>query len=234
LAEEARIESALQEVFSAILKSYGTAKLKRQALDFDDLEEEALKLLKEHPLVTRHYRRLWRAYLVDEFQDVSEKQDLLISALLETGEEGLIPCGRHLAVVGDEKQSIYSFRGAEPGIFEKFQERIEKSGGLTVTLSKNFRSPPRILRWVNTHFREIFPHYPPLEAHGEDSAEVSLEVLLPPMEEEGKKLKAEGRRQMEAKRVAERIAAMLKEGQRPSEIFLLFRTLSSVSLYQKA
>src|SRR4030095_1249676 len=223
LAEEARIESALQEVFSAILKSYGTAKLKRQSLDFDDLEEEAFKLLKGHPLVTRHYRKLWRAYLIDEFQDVSEKQDLLISALLEIGEDGKIPDDRHLAVVGDEKQSIYSFRGAEPGIFEKFQNHIEGSGGLTVTLSRNFRSPPLILRRVNTHSKEIFPHYPALEAHGEDPADASLEVLLPPPEEEGKNLRAEERRKMEAKRLAERVAELLKEGERLREIFLLLR-----------
>jgi len=232
--QEIKIETALNETFAAVLSDYENSKRRRRALDFDDLEEEALKLLRDHPLITRHYRKLWKAYLIDEFQDVSEKQDALISALLEIGEDGLIPRGRHLAVVGDEKQSIYSFRGAEPMIFEKFQERIERSGGTTVTLARNFRSPPLILRWVNAHFAFVFENYPPLEAAGEDPPDASLEVLRPPLLGEGEKIKAEGRRLREAEALSERVAGLLREGHHPGEIFFLFRNMTYAPLYLKA
>ncbi|MFO1520054.1 MAG: UvrD-helicase domain-containing protein [bacterium] len=228
-AEEAPLAQALQEVFRCVLQRYEALKRQEGSLDFDDLEEEAHSLLSRNPHVMRHYRKLWKAFLVDEFQDTSETQDRLLSLLIDCGEKE-----RHLAVVGDEKQSIYSFRGAEPHIFEKYQKKITESGGLTCTLSKNFRSPPLLLQWVNALFQDVFPHYPPLVTDAENSPDVSLEILSSPVLGEGEKLSAEERRGLEAAAFASRAAVLIEEGVKAREIFALFRSLSSVSIYLKA
>jgi ATP-dependent exoDNAse (exonuclease V) beta subunit len=232
----------LSAVFRRVLQDYRSSKTSRQTLDFNDLEEEALKLLSDFPNVARHYRKLWKAFLIDEFQDTNERQDLLISRLLEgddhVGENGPSTLhDRHLAIVGDAKQSIYSFRGAEPRIFEKYRQKIEASGGLTVTLSENFRSPPSLLRWVNALFAPVFQNDAPLTTKNEDPPFPVIEVVAPPRSsgaEEKKKWSADERRSHEAQALAERTAQMLKEGTGPGEIFVLFRSMSQVSIYLKA
>ena len=247
--EEKQIWISLRQIFSQVLGRYEGLKRVRQALDFDDLEEEALKLLQQFPLVVRHYRKLWKAYLIDEFQDTNESQDRLISMLLEVGatHASPLPKDRHLAIVGDEKQSIYAFRGAEPHIFEKLQGIIEKNGGATVTLSQNFRSPPLILGWVNSLFSQVFPNYPALITDREDPPSASLEVLSssllelsesepsdPSDRHKKKRPSAEQRRNLEASLIADRVARWLQEGVKAQDIFLLFRSLSSVAIYLKA
>jgi ATP-dependent helicase/nuclease subunit A len=244
--DETQLWQALQDVFQTTLKSYESFKKTREALDFNDLEEEAIHLLSTHQNVVRHYRQLWKAFLIDEFQDTSERQDRLISLLLEIENSGiqeskfknpspLTPhpsrfLARHLAIVGDEKQSIYSFRGAEPHIFEKFEKKIIESGGRTVQLTHNFRSPPSILAWVNSLFAPLFHSYSPLEATQKEVWKKGIEVLAHRKE----KLPAQERRTLEANLLAHRVAKLIEQGVNPHKIFLLFRALTPAPIYLKA
>lgn len=227
---EQKLREAWQKIFSDCIADYESKKLEKQALDFNDLEERAIGLLKRHPWVVRHYQSQWKAFLVDEFQDTSERQDLLLSHLLGLESQEKIPSSLHLAIVGDPKQSIYGFRGAKAHIFEKFQQIIEASGGISVSLDENYRSPQGILDFVNKVFGGIFPAYSALQ--GIFDAPQALEILK--SNDETLKWKAEEKRLAEAELFAQRIAELLQEGHKASEIFMLFRASAPMPLYLKA
>jgi ATP-dependent helicase/nuclease subunit A len=116
-------------------------KRKRQlgALDYDDLEEGAVRLLEEHPDVRRRLENQFDQVLMDEFQDTNGRQARLL--------ELLRPPDRFYAV-GDINQSIYGFRHAEPGVFRGYRDGIARDGKRLVELVENFRSRPEILRAV--------------------------------------------------------------------------------------
>ena len=101
-----------------------------RVLGFADMELHALRAL-EHEHVRAHYRERWKALLVDEFQDTNPVQARLLGRLIE---------GARVTVVGDEKQSIYGFRGADVAVFRRFRDRIVAGGGEEVVLTRTFRA----------------------------------------------------------------------------------------------
>lgn len=229
--EEQKLREAWQFLFTEILEDYEIRKHEKEALDFNDLEEKAIALLQKHPWVIRHYQNQWKAFLVDEFQDTSERQDILLSQLLGIQAQTNLPKNMHLAIVGDPKQSIYGFRGAKAGIFEKYQNLIEASGGITVHLDENYRSPQNILHFVNKIFEDIFPAYSPLQGIIDDPN--SLEIL--DKKDQDPKIKADDKRNQEAEMFAQRIVRLVREeGYKASDIFLLFRAAAPMPIYLKA
>jgi ATP-dependent exoDNAse (exonuclease V) beta subunit len=130
----------------------------RNQCDFVEVAQGAVRALgdAEGPtdlMLALDYRI--RHILVDEFQDTSHAQHELLTRLTEGWEAG---DGRTLFVVGDPMQSIYRFRQAEVGLF--LDARRAGLGAVPLeplTLSANFRSQPRIVRWVNDAFRRILP-----------------------------------------------------------------------------
>ncbi len=105
---------------------------------FDDLEHETLLLLRrlEKPLLEL------KAILVDEFQDLSPAQWEIVQRLIQRD-------ASRLFLVGDPKQSIYGFRGAEVKLFRHGIETVRKAGGDTVELTYNFRSGPGVVQYLN-------------------------------------------------------------------------------------
>jgi DNA helicase-2/ATP-dependent DNA helicase PcrA len=111
-------------------------RLKRaQALDFDDLLLEAVRLFDEAPDVLRKYQERWRYLHVDEYQDTNRAQYLWVKAL--AAKYG------NLAVVGDDDQSIYSWRGADLRNILDFERDWPKAA--VVKLERNYRSTQLIL-----------------------------------------------------------------------------------------
>jgi DNA helicase-2/ATP-dependent DNA helicase PcrA len=106
-----------------------------QAMDFDDLLFQTLSLWDTHPEVLGHYRQRWVHVLVDEFQDTNRIQYRLVRALAARH--------RNLCVVGDDDQSIYSWRGADLGNILGFEEDFPDV--TLVRLEQNYRSTQRIL-----------------------------------------------------------------------------------------
>ncbi|MGH2467851.1 MAG: ATP-dependent helicase, partial [Candidatus Limnocylindrales bacterium] len=104
-------------------------------LDFDDLLNEAVRLFEQAPDVLRHYQDRWRYLHVDEYQDTNRAQYLWVRAL----------AARHhnLAVVGDDDQSIYSWRGADLRNILDFER--DEPGATVVKLEQNYRSTQLIL-----------------------------------------------------------------------------------------
>jgi len=226
---ENKLKNAFQEVFLQILERYESKKKEKEVLDFNDLEEKSIELLQKYRWVSQHYQKQWKAYLIDEFQDTSVRQDLLLSLLLPQS-DGKLKADPHLAIVGDPKQSIYGFRGAKSHIFEKYQQLIEASGGMTVELNENYRSPSTVLQFVNALFTPAFSHYSPLLGFRE--MEQSLEILK--SNEKIKELKSDDKRKQEAQALALHIAHLLKEGTKTQDIFLLFRSSTAMPIYLKA
>jgi DNA helicase-2/ATP-dependent DNA helicase PcrA len=109
------------------------------AMDFDDLLLNAVRLFREHPDVLELYRERFTHILIDEFQDTNAVQNAL--AVLLAGEH------RNIVVVGDSDQSVYRFRGADITNILEFEEAFPDA--TTVTLEQNFRSTQNILDTAN-------------------------------------------------------------------------------------
>jgi ATP-dependent helicase/nuclease subunit A len=156
-------EAGLQllEVMQPIAAAYAARKRELACLDFDDLLTYAHTLLTRpgHERLRRQVAGRIRLLLFDEFQDTDPLQVELVKALCD----GDVAGGK-LFFVGDFKQSIYRFRRADPQVFRALSQEIPKAGRLPLT--KNFRSQPAILDFVNVLFgEEMGEGYEPLVPH---------------------------------------------------------------------
>ncbi len=121
-------------------QTYQTRLKENNALDFDDIIYQTVRLLQNFPEVREYYRRKFRYVLVDEYQDTNHLQYLLTSLL--TGPEG------NLCVVGDDDQSIYRFRGATIENILSFESQYP--GARTIRMEQNYRSTQAILNAANS------------------------------------------------------------------------------------
>ncbi|MCA9808360.1 MAG: UvrD-helicase domain-containing protein, partial [Cyanobacteria bacterium HKST-UBA06] len=116
-------------------------------MDFNDLINEVIVLLETCPAVRKHLQEKFEAIIVDEFQDTNGAQLRLLELLLNPDRPGL-------TVVGDDKQSIYGFRFAQPENLALITGYAERQCGVSVVdvaLSINYRSDPAILSAVNRY-----------------------------------------------------------------------------------
>src|SRR5215210_1383359 len=118
---------------------YERKKKATNSMDFDDLLEKTLRMLKEHDEVADFYRRKFQFILVDEYQDTNKIQADLIDTLASEH--------RNVMVVGDDAQSIYSWRGANFKNILAFPQRYRDTQVFKIEL--NYRSVPEILRVAN-------------------------------------------------------------------------------------
>jgi len=139
---------AVLKLLREIDRRLDAEKQRLSVLDFDDLQLRALRLL-DHPEVLARVSERYRYFLVDEFQDTNGLQRDLMSKL------GLVR-GTNLFIVGDRKQSIYGFRGADVDVFTEMTEAIENAGGLKQPLHLNFRSQKPLIDSLNFLFAKIF------------------------------------------------------------------------------
>jgi ATP-dependent exoDNAse (exonuclease V) beta subunit len=131
----------LVELLEEFDRAYRLAKQQAGGLDFADLEEATVRLLRGDTALRERVRAQFDQVLMDEYQDTNGMQARLV--------ELVRPPGRFF-VVGDINQSIYGFRHAEPDVFRAYRETVEAGGGRLVDLPDNFRSRPDILRMVET------------------------------------------------------------------------------------
>jgi len=128
-----------EEVVAKIYKKYEHTLKENNALDFDDLIMLTIKLFKENPQVLYFYQTKFKHILVDEYQDVNRMQYEFVKLLTEKT--------RKFTLVGDDDQSIYSFRGASSEFIDKIYEDFEDLK--VIKLEKNYRSPQEILDIAN-------------------------------------------------------------------------------------
>ncbi|MGK5087526.1 ATP-dependent DNA helicase [Bdellovibrionota bacterium FG-2] len=146
----------LNKVFAFVLARYEQKKMRQGAIDFDDLEKGAQRVL-AHPEIARVFQKRFDLILVDEFQDTNPVQAQIVSRFVKSDFS-------NLCVVGDPKQSIYRFRDADVAVFEEFCAKLPERHSLTW----NFRSRPGIIHFVNELCEQTFRGSP-----------VAFEALVP-------------------------------------------------------
>lgn len=141
---------------------YDRLRSERGELNYQDLLMKGAALLRENPDVRQYFRERYTHLLVDEFQDTDPVQAEVMILLTaddpcQTDWRRCRPVPGSLFVVGDPKQSIYRFRRADIVTYNKVKKIIIDSGGLSLTLSTNFRSSAPVVKWVNSVFEDRFP-----------------------------------------------------------------------------
>ncbi len=124
---------------AAVLALYDQHKRERQLLDYDDLLARWLQLLEQQPDVRSVLAKRFRHILVDEYQDTNAIQGRIVDLLASAY--------RNVCVVGDDSQSIYSFRGASFDNISNFTQRYPDAAEFR--LETNYRSTPEILAVAN-------------------------------------------------------------------------------------
>ena len=127
------------EMMQNLFARYESRKQRRNAVDFEDMLELAILLFQEDPEVTERFRDKYRAFTVDEYQDVNMLQQDLLNAWLGERDD--------LCVVGDDYQAIYSFTGASADYLLEMPGRFENTKVLR--LEENYRSTPEVLEVAN-------------------------------------------------------------------------------------
>jgi len=120
---------------SRIYKTYQSELRRLNAVDFDDLIVLTVRLFQKQPDVLEHYQNIWRYILVDEYQDTSHDQYMLLKLLSKRHE--------NLFCIGDDAQSIYQFRKADIRNILNFQKDYPQAQ--VVLLEQNYRSTKNIL-----------------------------------------------------------------------------------------
>lgn len=132
-------ERANMKYMGLIYQKYVEACFKNGAMDFDDLLLRTNELLTRFPEVLAKYQDRFRYILVDEYQDTNHSQYLIVKALASKFE--------NICVVGDDAQSIYSFRGAN--IYNILNFKKDYPDAVTVSLEQNYRSTQNIVNAAN-------------------------------------------------------------------------------------
>jgi len=138
LVEQDKISK--REQFVTIYKRYNDRCFKASAMDFDDLLLKTNELLNKFPEILSKYQDKFRYIMVDEYQDTNYSQYLIIKSLSDRYE--------NLCVVGDDSQSIYSFRGANIDNILNFKKHYPNCS--TYKLEQNYRSSNNIVQCANS------------------------------------------------------------------------------------
>ncbi len=240
----------LARLHKRVRARFGALKQSRAILDFNDLEEMTAAMLSTHTEVREQYkeRGLLRALMVDEFQDTSPLQSRILEMIAPRSEETF--------VIGDAKQSIYRFRGADVTIFRDARRELARVGGHEVGLLTCFRTHERLVCFVNHIFASVFEiesdydtPYEEMEAVRQsfhESPSVELHVISQDKEAD-EKLDAAGLRELEAALVARRIEEIVSAGEhlvadeqgeaRPpayGDFALLFQASTNFEIYEHA
>ena len=187
------------EVF-ATARRFQQRKAQMHLMDYDDLLAHLKRLLEEHPVIRAELTARFQGVLVDEYQDTNRLQGDLVDLLV--GER------RNLTVVGDDCQSIYSFRGAEFTNIIDFPQRDPGCG--IYPLTRNYRSTPQVLRLANAVIARNTRQFP--KALVSDGAPGPVPQVVPTRDVKG-----------QAAFVTERVLALRAQGQRLESMAVLYR-----------
>ena len=160
LAADADLAALLQQELRGALEMYERLKAKDGALDFVDLLLVARNLVRDNRQVREGFQQRFKRIFVDEFQDTDPLQAEILLLLAaddpnETDWRKARPLPGHLFLVGDPKQSIYRFRGADVAIYREVTRRAPEWGATLVHLTTSFRSVPELQSFVNAAFTSV-------------------------------------------------------------------------------
>ncbi len=159
LADQEHI-GRVYEVLGQYRLKYLQKKRQSGVLTFSDIATTAVDILKRNKPIRTYYKKKYKFVMIDEFQDNNQLQKDLLYLLSERDDllvEGL-PTVKQLSqeklfFVGDEKQSIYLFRGADVSVFKQLDQELAGAGGMNIQLTTNYRSEPTLIDLFN----HVFP-----------------------------------------------------------------------------
>ena len=242
--------STLSTLLESFDRTFTAEKIRRAMLEHSDVERLAYTCLYkngEASEVALAYRDRFDAVYIDEYQDVNELQDAIFLAVSRRDNRFM---------VGDIKQSIYSFRSARPEIFAQMKdsfpplENSEAGEGASLFMSRNYRCNEGIVDFVNDVFAPIFSTLGGAVSYREEDAlkyskisDTEPPYVYPELEIFSKKPSSDDpERDLAApRRVAKKIASLLNGGTlddgspiRPSDIAIIMRKNASVASYASA
>ena len=237
-AEErfAALRKLLPNAFERLSRNYRIALDQRRALDFDDLEAGAEKLLMQADICSKWQQEL-DALLVDEFQDTNARQRRILEAL--AGSFG------RLFVVGDARQSIYRFRRADVTVFRTIEQKVKNAGGLVCDLDLTYRTHEPLLRatgdllagTMGTEEDPSRPYYVPFSQLNAYRKEEPVHIPAPHVELViGAGEDTNEARPVMARALARRLLELKAEQQIRTwdDVVLLFRASGGYSYYENA
>lgn len=201
LAEKFPYFLPLLEQIKDVQARYERKKKGTNSLDFDDLLEKTLRMLVEHEHIARVYRRQFQFILVDEYQDTNKIQADFIDLLAREHQ--------NVMVVGDDAQSIYSWRGANFQNILEFPNRYPKAQVFRIEL--NYRSVPEILEVANSAIAANVKQFKKNLSATRDSKAIKPALIA--LNDGGE----------QAQFVAQRILELRDEGVELNEIAVLYR-----------
>lgn len=182
---------------------YQERKRRNNVMDYDDLLELSVRLLREHENIRLHYQQQFQHVLVDEYQDTSSVQANLTNTLAEVH--------RQIMAVGDDAQSIYSWRGANFKNILSFPERYPDAR--VIRIETNYRSSPEILNLANVAI-----------ASNTQQFKKELRSVRPANKQPKPALVCLGNGNQQAQFIAQRIGELFDEGVELNEIAILYRS----------
>ena len=134
------ISSSMHDIAAQVYRYYITRLKESNAMDFDDLLIKPIELFEQHPEVLETYQKRFKYILIDEYQDTNHAQ-YKVTKMLAAGHH-------NICVVGDDAQSIYSFRGADISNILNFQQDYPQA--VRIPLEQNYRSTKAILKCADS------------------------------------------------------------------------------------
>lgn len=130
-----------------VIEKVRAFKIDKGALEFSDVQMQVNKLLKNNPDVIKDLKREFKIIMIDEFQDTNPSEDEFINYF----------SNNNVYMVGDIKQSIYKFRGADSSIFNKYEKdfKLNPAHGKDIFMNANYRSNKEIIDGVNGIFSKL-------------------------------------------------------------------------------
>ncbi|MDX2163128.1 MAG: UvrD-helicase domain-containing protein [bacterium] len=246
-------------LIEAVKRTYADAKAAQSALDFDDLEARTRDLLTTYPSVrARYWGAEFKHLLVDEFQDTNARQWEIVNALADLDEGGRV------FLVGDPKQSIYAFRGADVSVFEQVRADFRaRPNAREIIMAESFRTHQRLIDGFNAWFAHVLRrethspvapyqvNYDPLSASRTLDAEapcVEWVLVDKGMLKGDADQEPQAARRWEARAVVERLRTIVETERwtvfdretrqhrpiRYGDIALLFQAMTHAPLYEEA
>lgn len=196
------VQSSMDDIAAQVYKIYGNRMFQNNAMDFDDLLLKPIDLFTGHPEVLEKYQDRFRYILIDEYQDTNRAQYVVTKMLAAKH--------HNICVVGDDAQSIYSFRGADISNILNFKE--DYPNATQIALEQNYRSTQYILKCADAVIKKNKKQLD--KTLWTENGKGNPLILLDNFNE-----------REEATRVADHIHRLrLRDGFRFNEIAILYRT----------
>ncbi len=210
--QEKFISSTLDDITARVYKIYNKRLKQSNAMDFDDLLVKPIELFQKHPEILEKYQDRFKYILIDEYQDTNHAQYKVTRMLADKYE--------NICVVGDDAQSIYSFRGADISNILNFKEDYENA--TQVPLEQNYRSTKAILQCADSIIKQNTKQLDKTLWTEQDYGERI--TLLENFDERD-----------EANRIASHIQNLkMREGYKNNEFAILYRTNYQSRVFEEA